>query len=233
MRAWGLGAMRKREDGGFPATPLPNERTVTMICVTRPAKVLDELADVLGFVATAEAGVYHCNQALPQWIIHPTELAVIPKNYPLLPLARGAKLEEFIDYCLQAGLTDYLQLVVDVGLATDPEVIWRKLMEAQEMKMVISEETWPYIDQFFREMPEALQKLPSFRDALDESKAEGEAEGVLHTQRQTLLHILRHKFGELPEHVTQRIAETGDRTQLVRWLDQALDATTLAELTLA
>jgi len=36
MRAWGLGAMRKREDGGFPATPLPNERTVTIICVTRP-----------------------------------------------------------------------------------------------------------------------------------------------------------------------------------------------------
>ena len=177
MRAWGLGAMRKREDGGFPATPLPNERTVTMICVTRPTKVLDELADVLGFVATAEAGVYHCNQALPQWIIHPTELAVTPKNYPLLPLARGAKLETFIDHCLQEGLTDYLQLVVDIGLATDPEVIWRKLLEAQQMKMVISEETWPYIDQFFREMPEALQKLPTFRDALDESKAAGEAAG--------------------------------------------------------
>ena len=45
------------------------------------------------------------------------------------------------------------------------------------MKMVISEETWPYIDQFFREMPEALQKLPTFRDALDESKAAGEAAG--------------------------------------------------------
>ncbi len=79
-------------------------------------------------------------------------------------------------------------------------------------------------------MPEALQKLPSFRDALDESKAEGEAEGVLHTQRQTLLHILRHKFGELPANVTRRIEETADLAQLVRWLDQALDATALADL---
>ena len=203
--------------------------------------MLDELADVLGFAPTTEAGVYHCNQALPQWIIHPTELAIIPKNYPLLPLARGAKLAQFIDHCLQAGLTDYLQLVVDVGLATDPEVIWGKLIEAQQMKMVISEETWPYIDQFFREMPEALQKLPTFREALDESKAEGEArgeargeaEGALRTQRQTLLHILRHKFGELPANVTQRIEATADLTQLVRWLDQALDATDLAELALA
>ena len=141
------------------------------------------MSDVLGFVATAEAGVYHCNQALPQWIIHPTELAVTPKNYPLLPLARGAKLETFIDHCLQEGLTDYLQLVVDIGLATDPEVIWRKLLEAQQMKMVISEETWPYIDQFFREMPEALQKLPTFRDALDESKAAGEAAGEARGER--------------------------------------------------
>ncbi|MCB0065309.1 MAG: hypothetical protein KDE19_24460 [Caldilineaceae bacterium] len=98
-----------------------------MICVTRPARLLDELADVLGFVATEETGVYHCNQTLPQWIIHPTALAVIPKHYPLLPLVRGAKLAQFIDHCLQAGLTDYLPLVVAMGLATDPEVIWRQL----------------------------------------------------------------------------------------------------------
>ena len=63
------------------------------------------------------------------------------------------------------------------------------------MKMVISEETWPYIDQFFREMPDALQKLPTFREALDESNAEGERSGM----RQGLLAAielgLELKFG--------------------------------------
>ena len=67
------------------------------------------------------------------------------------------------------------------------------------MKMVISEETWPYIDQFFREMPEALQKLPTFRDALDESKAAGEARGERNGMRQGLLAAielgLELKFG--------------------------------------
>lgn len=49
MRAWGLGAMGKNNAVNFPATPLPNQRTVTMICVTRPTKILDELGDILGF----------------------------------------------------------------------------------------------------------------------------------------------------------------------------------------
>lgn len=73
------------------------------------------------------------------------------------------------------------------------------IAEAQQMKMVISEETWPYIDQFFREMPEALQKLPTFREALDESKAAGEAAGERSGMRQGLLAAielgLELKFG--------------------------------------
>jgi len=36
------------------------------------------------------------------------------------------------------------------------------------MKHIIHEETWPFIDQFFQEMPEAIEKLPTFQDALAE-----------------------------------------------------------------
>ncbi|MBV7335878.1 hypothetical protein KFU94_48085 [Chloroflexi bacterium TSY] len=42
------------------------------------------------------------------------------KNYPLLPLARGAKLEQFIELCMQQGLVEYLRLTLDIGLVTDP-----------------------------------------------------------------------------------------------------------------
>ncbi|MEZ4866331.1 MAG: hypothetical protein R3C14_33750 [Caldilineaceae bacterium] len=74
--------------------------------MTRPERILDELGSELRFVATAEPGIYHSDQSLPQWIIHPSELSLAPKNYPLLPLARGEKLAQFIELCLQAGLTD-------------------------------------------------------------------------------------------------------------------------------
>ncbi|RKZ38329.1 MAG: hypothetical protein DRQ41_12220 [Gammaproteobacteria bacterium] len=56
------------------------------------------------------------------------------KHHQLLPLARGKKLEDFIALCVCEGLNDYLQLILDVGLATDPEVIWRKILEVKQMK---------------------------------------------------------------------------------------------------
>jgi len=80
---------------------MPDQRTVTIVCVTRPTKVLDDLQAHFRFVPTAEPGIY-CNHEhqLPVWIIHPTELTLKPANYPLLPLARGAKLADFIELCI-------------------------------------------------------------------------------------------------------------------------------------
>ena len=43
------------------------------------------------------------------WIVHLDELAPAPKNYPLLPLARGEKLRQFIDLCIENELDTYLR----------------------------------------------------------------------------------------------------------------------------
>jgi len=96
--------------------------TVTMICVTRPDKILDQLKEEYRFVAK-ETGIYFSDDILERCIIHPSELELVPKNYPLLPLARGDKLEDFISLCMREGLNDYLQLIMDIGLTTDPELI--------------------------------------------------------------------------------------------------------------
>ena len=179
MRAWALGGMEDRQDEArdtlLEIVPHPSERTVTIVCVTRPSKILSDAR--LGFEETDSAGVYCCAGQLGVWIIHPTELALTPRNYPLLTLTRGEKLAEFIDLCLKEDLTDYLQLILDVGLTVDPQTIWKKMMEASKMRVQMREETWTYIDRFFQEMPEAFGRLPTFRGVLEEKERQGIQQG--------------------------------------------------------
>ena len=130
MRAWGVGAVKQEESEEGEETSnsqiglrpqviaeMPDQRTVTIVCVTRPTKVLDELHAKFRFVSTDEPGIY-CNHEhqLPVWIIHPTELALKPANYPLLPLARGPKLAQFVELCIEQGLVGYLRLTLDIGV---------------------------------------------------------------------------------------------------------------------
>lgn len=53
---------------------------------------------------------------------------------------------------------------------------------------------------------------------------------ALQEKHQTLLHVLRHKFGTLPVAIVQRIETTSDADQLNQWLDQALDAASLGAI---
>jgi len=240
MRAWGLGAIddadRANESDVSDDTILlsaqeiaemPSQRTVSLVCTVRPMKILDTLRNEFHFEPTEEQGIY-CNHGreIPVWIIHPTELELKSKNYPLLPLARGTKLEQFIELCMQQGLVEYLQLTLDIGLVTDPDVIWRKILEVYGMELTIHEETWPYIDEFFRKVPDAMQKVPTFQEALEAS----EQQGVLRTQRRTLIRFLQHKFGELPDKIIQLIEKTNDSEQLDDWMDQAFDAESLTSM---
>jgi hypothetical protein len=206
---------------------------VTIVCVTRPNKILNELQKKYRLVKQ-EAGIYFCDDVLGKWIIHPSELDLIPKNYPLLPLARGDKLEQFISLCIHEGFNDYLQLIIDIGLATDPELIWQKIFKVKQMKYQISEETWSIIDQFFCEMPEAIRKLPTFKEALastqQQSIQQGIQQGALNNAHHTVLRQLRRKFPQIPMALVQHIEATSDIEQLDNWLDQIMSANELAEI---
>ncbi len=89
------------------------------------------------------------------------------------------------------------------------------------MKLEIKEETWPYIDRYFKAVPEDMLKLPTFREMLAESQKRGE----LLNQHRTLLRLLEHKFGPVPAPLRQQIESCDDSAQLDRWLDQILGAT--------
>jgi hypothetical protein len=231
MRANGLGVAKSK---GKPTskrqkksvkTQFLNEITATIVCVTRPNKILDTLKKEYRFVKQ-EAGIYHCDDVLGKWIIHPSELDLVPKNYPLLPLARSEKLEQFISLCVREGLNDYLQLIIDVGLATDPELIWHKILEVRQMKHQIREETWPVIDQFFQEMPEAIGKLPTFQEAL----ASAQRLSVLSNEHRLVVRQLQRKFPHIPTGLVQHIEGTSDIEQLDNWLDQIMLVDELNEI---
>ncbi|RKZ74932.1 MAG: hypothetical protein DRQ57_09215 [Gammaproteobacteria bacterium] len=235
MRATALGVPKyqKKSDLNHQKTKEPtqllNEITVTIVCVTRPDKILNQLKQAYRFVKK-EAGIYHCDEVLGKWIIHPDELDLVPKNYPLLPLARGDKLEQFISLCVREGLNDYLQLIVDIGLATNPELIWRKILEVKQMKHLIREETWPVIDQFFRETPEAMGKLPTFQEVLTSAQRHSLQQGELATEHRLVIRQLHRKFPQVPKGLLQHIEMTSDIEQLDNWLDQIMFAKELAEI---
>ncbi|EDN72485.1 hypothetical protein BGS_0754 [Beggiatoa sp. SS] len=248
MRAWGLGALasENEEDEETNTDALdeettdevdnsklnsyPSLRTLTIVCVTKPIKLLNKMKDEVRFVKQ-DAGIYNCEEGFSQWIICPSELALVEKNYPLLPLARGKKLSEFISLCLREGLTNYLQLIIDIGLATDPKVIWEKILEIKQMKPQIHEDTWPYIERYFRELPEEMWKIGVIREALAESEWRGHQvgkdEGALHTQQRTLIRQLQRKFSPIPDSVRKKIESSEDIDQLDNWLDQVIAADSL------
>jgi len=109
-------------------------------------------------------------------------------------------------------------------------VIWQKILEIKQMRPVLPEETWKHIDEFFRQTPEAPEKLPWVQEVLQKAVAEGEQRGALRERQQTLLRLLQHKFSQVPETIARQIEATEDPDRLNDWLDRILDAETLAEM---
>ncbi|MEM7532358.1 MAG: hypothetical protein AAF639_09280, partial [Chloroflexota bacterium] len=128
-RAWGVSGKDRVEEKDEGAVEFlsretvqeiaedPTLRTITILCVTRPDHILDspKLKKGYDFKETDEPGVYLSSKlAIPTRIIHPDELDLVPKNYPLLPLARGKKLQQFVEICIEEKMDYYLQFIADI-----------------------------------------------------------------------------------------------------------------------
>ena len=119
------------------------------------------------------------------------------------------------------------------------------------MQVKVKEETWEYINEFLRLTPEAFEKLPVFRDAIQDAiehaedegidigkqegidigEVRGEARGKLVAQRQTLLRLLAKRFPETLEQTekfTAYFEQISDFDALVDLIDDLLIAPTLA-----
>lgn len=254
MRSWGIGGRDRveRDESGEDVPFLsnqtiqeiasyPSRRTITIVCVIRPDKILDDpgIQAEFGFTPTAGPGVYHSSKLLiPAWIIHPDELAIVPKNYPLLPLARGEKLRQFIDLCLENEWNAYLQFLIDIAKSIDPSEVFAKIMEMLHMKYKLKPEVVLQFDELLRDRPELMWEMPTFREAVEQAShiaalradREGEKRGKLQEKQHSLTLLLQHKFPDLPAAVIARIQATNDLVRLEQWTLQILTARTWQEM---
>jgi hypothetical protein len=154
----------------------------------------------------------------------------VPKNYPLLPLAKGKKLEQFIDVCLKEGLFDYLGLVMHVGVKVDPRTLWQKMKEVRNMSVKIRPETLGYIDDLFRDAPDFFDDVPFIQEKMAEREQQAVQQAEQRAKQQMLITLLGQKFAFVPDVVVAQIESTTNEEQLDDWLKQVLFANTLEQM---
>ena len=62
------------------------------------------------------------------------------------------------------------------------------------------------------------------------AKNEGRTEAAIETRQQTLVRLLRRRFGSVPSELVNVVETTDDVDQLDDWLDHLVTAQTLEEL---
>jgi hypothetical protein len=72
-----------------------------------------------------------------------------------------------------------------------------------------------------------MEFIPSWER---KARAEGVAEGVLASRRETLLALLDEKFGSVPKITSQRVQSIESTEELDRLLRQIIHANSLAEM---
>ena len=65
---------------------------------------------------------------------------------------------------------------------------------------------------------------------IERGRTEGRTEAAIETRQQTLLRLLRRRFGDVPTNVVSAVESATDVNQLDEWLDRLVRADTLDEL---
>ena len=216
-RAYGLLAKQANE-----TNQLPTNASITILCSVRPNKLLDDLQSELCFERTAESGIYLRQQEIERRIIVSTELDVIEKNYPLLILAKGKKLLEFFEQVVMKGLTEYVEILFQVGVSIDPETLTEGVRKMAEMHPEFKANLERALEKLFDFSPESIERIAPFRKALEEERINAKWEDL------TLL--LESKFGPISKELASQLESVHDVDELTQLYKRALKAQTLEEV---
>ncbi len=226
-RAYGLLAKQPTE-----AEQLPTNATLTILTSVRPTKILDDLQPELGFFPTSEPGVYLCNnQPIETRIIVATELEVIEKNFPLLILAKGQKLKEFLEEIIKRGLTEYLEVLFQVGV--DPDTLIEGVREMAKRGTQFQINLERAVTALLEVSPESAWRIDPLRELLEEGERnarEATEKALIQAKREDLSLLLESRFGQLPEAIVSKLEALRDVAELDRLYRLALRAQTLDEL---
>ena len=228
------GGQAKKGSRGHERTPSPIDRTVTIVCITRPRAILNAAARGYPFERTGEPGIY-LNPEMPTTrIIVPYEMELVARNYPLMPLSTGHKLKVFVQMCAQQGRSDLLHMSLELADVTGALAAWPQIMEEAGMKSPYTPEVLDVIEQGIRKLPDLptnkrLREAETMLSQAEEVARRAEVNGALGEMHRTVLRMAERRFGRVPENVTRRVESSQDISQLNRWLDQVVDASALEE----
>jgi hypothetical protein len=227
--------------------PSPIHRTVAIVCVTRPTAILNGAAQGYRFEPMDEPGVYICREMLTVRIFVPYEMELIERNYPLMPLAKGQKLKDFVELCAREERSDLLQMSLELAGVTGALDIWPQIREAAQVKTSYPPKALAVIEREIRQLPdlptnkrlrELEEKAVQAEAMLSQANATAaQAEAMLkrsevrHLQT-ALLRLAGRKFGQVSENVARRVEATQDMAQLNSWFDQIADAGALEDTNL-
>lgn len=210
---------------------LPSNSTLTIVCSVRPDKILDDMKEEFGFSPTEEPGVYLSNEpGIETRLIVATELDVIEKNYPLLILAKGEKLLEFFEEIVRKDLTEYIEIMFQVGVSIDLETLTKGVMKMAGRYSELPDSLKQTLNQWFEDYPQHIQEMSSIRRVLEEREIDAKLEERIDAKQEDLSLLLESKFGSLSETLISQLSAVGDVDKLNRLYRQALDARTLDEV---
>ncbi len=225
-RAYGLLAKQKAEADG-----LPQHATINIVCSVRPDTILDRLQSELRFFPTDEPGVYLCDQEIPRRIFVATELEVVEKNYPLLILAKGAKLLEFFERIVEEGLDEYVEIVFQVAVDIDPETLIEGVRKMAGRHAKLTPGLRRALNAWFTEHPEEIHETEVIRKAIEEREKNAMNDAILQAKREDLSLLLETRFGTLSSELVSKLDAVRDVDELTRLYKRALQAQTLEEIT--
>ncbi|MBM3240711.1 hypothetical protein FJZ31_30885 [Candidatus Poribacteria bacterium] len=224
-RAYGLLAKQESE-----TYQLPQNATITIVCSVRPDKILEELKTELGFVPTSEPGIYFSDQEIERRIVVATELDVIEKNYPLLILAKGEKLLAFFEEVVEKGLTEYMEILFQVGFSIDPETMIEGVRKMAEKHHELTPGLKRALEGWFEDYPQHIHEMAPIRRVLEEEKMNARQEERIKAKREDIRLLLESKFGPLSEAFVSQLEAVHDVEELTQLYKRALQAQTLAEV---
>jgi len=224
-RAYGLLAKQPEE-----ANQLPTNATITIVCSVRPDKILDDLKTELGFSPTKEPGIYIREQEIERRIVVATELDVVEKNYPLLVLAKGNKMLEFFEEVVRKGLTEYVEILFQVGVDIDLETLMEGVRRMAGRYQELTPGLKRALEKWFEDYPQHIHEMAPIRRVLEEEERNASTNAMIQTKQEYLQLLLESKFGALSEELVSRLEAVRDVDELTRLYKRALQAQTLEEL---
>ena len=148
----------------------------------------------------------------------------------LLILAKGKKLLEFFEEVVMKGLTEYVEILLEVGVFTDPETLIEGVRRMSERHHELTPGLKRALESWFEDYPQHIHEMAPIRRVLEEREKNASMNARIQAKREALSLLLESKFGPLSEELVSLLEAVNDVDELTQLYKRALQAQTLEDV---